>query len=148
MENTTYDDFLLKRIRDIIVHTVNEDFLSETNTEDLLERIKDLAGNMHDVGIAPYFHRITENPREAAFAEQWQKDNFPRAGVNYGHGALQDMFITEGEPFRTRTIVEEITNRDRRIVATVIQWLGTNCGMAFLSASLEKCGYKIVEVEN
>ncbi len=39
----------------------------------------------------------------------------------------------------------KITLRERFIAATVIQWLGTNCGMAFLKEALDKCGLKIVQ---
>lgn len=37
----------------------------------------------------------------------------------------------------------EVTQRDAEIVATVIQWLGSNCGMSFLQAALQKCGLRI-----
>lgn len=33
------------------------------------------------------------------------------------------------------------------MAATVVQWLGSNIGMSFLEESLERCGYKIVEVK-
>lgn len=28
-----------------------------------------------------------------------------------------------------------LTNRERKLVATIIQWLGTNCGRAFLDSA-------------
>lgn len=36
-----------------------------------------------------------------------------------------------------------ITPRDRKIVATIIQWLGTNVGMGFLHEALRRCGLYI-----
>lgn len=43
-----------------------------------------------------------------------------------------------------RKVIQEINNRDRMIVATVIQWLGSNCGMCFLGEALERFGARIV----
>ena len=39
----------------------------------------------------------------------------------------------------------KITDRDRLVSATVVQWLGTNCGLCFLRETLEEAGYKIVK---
>ncbi|WP_164740353.1 hypothetical protein, partial [Xanthomonas euvesicatoria] len=71
----------------------------------------------------------------------------PVSGVNYGHGILQDLFIEGGHNMFGRKVIEEISNRDRMIVATVIQWLGSNCGMCFLGEALRRFGAKIVETK-
>ena len=39
----------------------------------------------------------------------------------------------------------DINERDRMIVATVIQWLGSNVGFSFLHETLKDFGYIIVE---
>ena len=36
-----------------------------------------------------------------------------------------------------------INNRDAMIAATVVQWLGTNCGRAFLDQALRQVGMRI-----
>jgi len=91
------------------------------------------------------------NPREIAFAEEWERQNVDRRGVDYGFGILQDLFIQSpsgGLNIRwDRKCRARITKRDRFIVATVIQWLGSNVGMSFLHAALAKCGYRIVKIK-
>jgi hypothetical protein len=88
--------------------------------------------------------RIEHCEREKAFHDQWLKENIPHSWINNGHGILQDLFIERDGFLESRRIVEHITNRDRYIVATIIQWLGTNCGMCFLGEALERFGARIV----
>ena len=77
--------------------------------------------------------------REAAFAKQWAKQCEPVSAVNDGNGTLQGLMNEKDNPH----YVYEITQRDATIVATVIQWLGTNCGMEFLGRALRDCGYEL-----
>lgn len=90
--------------------------------------------------------RTVYNEREKAFAEVWADECKQRLGINHGHGILQDLFM-DREKFHTHCYLE-ITPEHRFITATAIQWLGSNCGMAFLGKALEKCGYKIVKVDD
>jgi hypothetical protein len=39
-----------------------------------------------------------------------------------------------------------VTQRDARVAATVIQWLGTNCGFNFLLETLRQTGYEVRDV--
>lgn len=102
----------------------------------------------HNVGI--FSERMKHNPREAAFAEQWERENVRCVGINYGFGVLQDIFIdVVGTGIMARQFLRlKITKRDRFIVATVIQWLGSNCGMGFLHAAFRRCGYKIINTDD
>jgi hypothetical protein len=82
---------------------------------------------------------------ENSFSRNWKLEQ-NRTNINYGHGILQDLFILpskkmymNGEP------LTKITDRDRLVSATVVQWLGTNCGLCFLRETLEEAGYKIVK---
>ncbi len=87
------------------------------------------------------------NPREVAFAEQWQKEN--KVYTDLDLPILQELFIKGNRHesiFAKVEIIEKIDQRDARIVATVMQWLGSNCGMSYLHESLAKCGYKIVKI--
>lgn len=71
--------------------------------------------------------RLAHDPAslENAFAAEWSKENTPVHGTNLGGGILQDLVCRSlPSPF--------LSNRERQIAATAIQWLGTNCGRAFL----------------
>ena len=65
----------------------------------------------------------SDNPREQAFARHWTEEN--------------------DRPLRPTALVDillpEATDRDRAVAATIIQWLGTNVGMAFLEDVIRKC---------
>ena len=66
-------------------------------------------------------------------------------------GVLQKLFmITSGRPFSIFDCTGwklKITNRDKYVVATVIQWLGTNVGWCFLEECLKECGYTLHRTE-
>lgn len=114
-----------------------------TDLEDVLYSADKVMCYKANVGINT--KRLQHNPREQAFHDQWLQENAPVAGVNCGHGILQDLFIETGDLMGfNRKVVEEINNRDRQIVATVIQWLGSNCGMAFLNEALSRFDASIV----
>ena len=98
-----------------------------------------------------FSERQEHNPREKAFAEEWEHENErdDKFAVDHGFGTLQNLF-TEGHKYDIRNPLKwviEITEHDRFVVATVIQWLGSNVGMSFLHSVLKKCGYKIVKIE-
>ena len=76
--------------------------------------------------------RIKDGPIEKAFHEVWLKWNNPTPGLNHGNGILQDLFIESGVNIWERKVIAQISPRERWIVATIIQWLGTNVGMSFL----------------
>lgn len=84
--------------------------------------------------------------RELVFYRMWRDENKKKPGINYGQGVLQDLFY---KPERTFSMfhnapIHIISPVERFVVATVIQWLGTNCGWSFLMRVVDKCGYKIV----
>lgn len=84
---------------------------------------------------------------ERAFADCWEEENVPKSYLNQGRGTLQNLFFrsTGTGIFRRNILVTEINNRDAMIAATVVQWLGTNCGFCFLRRVLEKCGHRICD---
>lgn len=100
--------------------------------------ITELGAN--DVGFKN--ERIHHNEREKAFSYEWMRENKHRPGINFGYGTLQDLFITRER--MSNTFHFEIKSEHRYVVATVIQWLGTNCGMAFIEKVLDKFGKVIV----
>lgn len=94
---------------------------------------------------------------EARFQETWDAYNREKPAVDFGNGMAQDLFIVPKQsadcfdgPNQDRSIlgnnvlVYELTEREHRIIATIIQWLGTNVGFSFLRLCLERCGYEIV----
>ena len=75
--------------------------------------------------------RQEHNPMEKAFADQWKAENEL-------HDILQGLF-RDGYDH-----VLSINARDAFVVATVIQWLGTNVGRGFLWSALQRVGYVVV----
>lgn len=94
-----------------------------------------------------YVDKWSDRPNlEKVFADAWEDANEPRVWLNYGYGILQDLFIEVRGRFGDRFATHVINKRERMIVATVIQWLGSNCGFCWLSETLEKAGYRIERV--
>lgn len=89
--------------------------------------------------------------REKSFYNHWKKENRKLSYINFGQGVLQDLFavVDDRRLFwrNLRGFKVIINRRDRYIVATVMQWLGTNCGWCFLQETLKSCGYRIVKIE-
>ncbi len=85
-----------------------------------------------------------ENPREVAFAEQWKREH-ERDDV------LGWITCLEPDPnpagFNGMKQVRELSEGERKVAATVIQWLGSNVGMSFMREALEECGYRIEQVK-
>ena len=78
-----------------------------------------------------YRNRLKWNPYENIWLKCWQIENNPPSFLNYGIGPLEH---TLGRP---------ATLNEKRAVASVMQWLGTNCGHAFVAQVLEASGYKL-----
>jgi len=87
------------------------------------------------------YRRTKHNPREKAFADAWEEENRPITGVNHGHGILQDLFF-DGHGVGAAVHLW-VTPREAMIVAEIVQWFGSNCGMNFLDKALGHCGYEI-----
>lgn len=71
-----------------------------------------------------------ENPREVAFAAQWQDEQ---------------RRTSRGRQLLDYLLLDTTTDRDRIVAATIIQWLGSGVGFGFLEQALRRCGYKIVD---
>lgn len=95
------------------------------------------------------FRRRATNVREEMFGRLWEHENKKRRGISYGHGILQDlMFSRIGmKDFDWPECRQIIRNREAAIVATVVQWLGTNVGWCFLERALAMCGKRIVDID-
>lgn len=77
---------------------------------------------MKNKGI--HYYRLETEPLEKLFAQTWEEAN-----INYGNndadGLMKYLFSTDNKPQYT-------SDNTRQICATVIQWLGSPVGQAFL----------------
>lgn len=102
-------------------------------------------------------HRIApEEPDELAlfersFSEEWESINRALPGAGHGLGHLQDIILMRCRnrehpappELRTDLFAEYVTQRERLIVADVIQWLGSGVGRAFLNQVNRRTGGKL-----
>lgn len=77
-----------------------------------------MSGTLKYKGL--HIHRYKDNPEEFAFAKEWDKQN--RYGRNLAYLLCGEQ---QGNP-------PEPSERDHIVGATVIQWLGSPVGQAFL----------------
>jgi len=81
-------------------------------------------------GKAPY--RYTDNPMEQRFALAWQEEN---DRPNGGAGVLEYMM---GDGSRA----VDVSDRDRLVANSIIQWLGSPVGQLFLARVLLSPGMR------
>lgn len=86
---------------------------------------------MQNKGLRQY--RFKDNPLEKRFAEVWEKKNLDVWGTHIACGTLDYMLAKN--PNRPNG---EVTDRDREVAATVIQWLGSPVGQCFIREVLEQ----------
>ncbi len=91
--------------------------------------------------------KFDPNDKENAFSQHWKEENRKNRGMNYGRGILQDLFFEKSDSMHTPKCFLKITNRDRLVTATVIQWLGTNVGFCWLREALKKAGYEVKKIK-
>ena len=98
---------------------------------------------------------------EAIFQREWDKENTDVNFINTGLGIAQTLFCVSEESAKEfdgpnrddipymdfglhkGVCVYKLSMREQRIIATIIQWLGTNCGFSFLRKCIEECGYEL-----
>ena len=77
-------------------------------------------------------------------SELWIAENKPQQGLNFGNGTLQGLFCRRDPVlFEVKHIVSD---KERMVAATVVQWLGTNMGRHFLTEAFRKAGW-IIKME-
>lgn len=72
---------------------------------------------------------------EKALADEWARENETR----YNYGILQ-LLMLQAAPKEGPEFDPWLTERERKIVAMVVQWLGTNCGRSFLYEASRRAG--------
>lgn len=83
--------------------------------------------------------------KEAAFAAQWAKEHDRYNDPSQGLLCRPPKAGDRRSLYRSGPVAWVLTYRDRIILATVIQWLGSNIGMHFLRDALGACGFEIIE---
>ena len=91
-----------------------------------------MKNNLCPDGLRPA--RKKGNFREKVFAEAW-KEEHSRA---WDQTDFLGLLLSKTQ--KEKDGITNITQRERVIVATVIQWLGSNVGMGFLHQCMNKIG--------
>ena len=73
--------------------------------------------------------RLNRMP-EAVYLEKWKKHNKRQPGLNYGYTYLELILCPSDIPGFTPP---PVSDRDAEVAACIIQWLGTCCGLSFMS---------------
>ena len=89
---------------------------------------------MKNKGLRQY--RFEDNPMEREFAEEWERINVSQADGTLDGRQTLDYLLADD----CNRPAGEVTDRDRVVAATVIQWLGSPVGMEFLRRLLEYDG--------
>lgn len=94
------------------------------------------------VSLSPERLKHPAGVAERIFTDLWGKENDRKLGINGGMALLEILLDKEKTlPGSLRLRVpSDITQRDAEVAASVIQWLGTNCGQAFLFTVEKKIG--------
>lgn len=74
-------------------------------------------------------HRFKDNPLELKFAEAWEKQN---TGKSPNYNGWLDYMLAEDN----NRPCGEVTDRDREVAATIIQWLGSPVGESWVRETL------------
>lgn len=77
------------------------------------------------------------NALEKAFAETWKEWNKPN---RFDGGIAQMLMWSTYQHERPKDFDPELSPRERKILATFIQWLGTNVGGGFLCEVSQRAG--------
>lgn len=87
---------------------------------------------LHAIDVGEVVHegihavRLEQNPAERIFASRWKDRQERQYGFNGGHSLLECMLAQPGKK------VGRVTRDQARVAATVVQWLGSPLGRAFV----------------
>lgn len=87
-----------------------------------------------------------DNPREVGFFEEWKQQHVYSDLLSLLMLApVPEGDKPDGHYYGTvnayKNPIKSLSIRERMIVATVIQWLGSNVGMGFIQMALQRAGY-------
>lgn len=106
-----------------------------------------------NIGLNSERTKLDSNHIEDVLSKHWANVNKNEGGISFGYGVLQNLFMNRDHNFIKNEFsvlapdycIMKMTNRDRFVVATAIQWLGTNVGFNWLRESLKDAGYDIIK---
>lgn len=79
-------------------------------------------------------HRLSSNPLEKKYAEAWEEINTDRIDGRLNGRSTLDYLLSGKSNIQNG----EVTDRDRQVAATVIQWLGSPVGQEFINKVLDR----------
>ena len=85
--------------------------------------------DIHGAQAGLHRHRLSREPMEKAFSEAWERENFPDKRRKLLDDLLGDGTCDGHQPFASA--------RDWEVASTVIQWLGSPVGQAFVRGVME-----------
>lgn len=103
--------------------TVQNPQCRDRHAEAALDEIRRLLEPPH-ISLQP---KRRTNDAERIYADRWVKENERRAAINSGFTALEHILLPDGQ-----RVPDRVSQRDAVVAASVIQWLGTNCGHCFV----------------
>jgi hypothetical protein len=74
-----------------------------------------------------HMHRLEHGVDERVYLEEWRRQNARQPGINRGFTYIEHILCPQGQ-----RCPDSVSQRDAFVAASVIQWLGTNCGSAFI----------------
>ena len=83
--------------------------------------------------ISTYPERRQHGVAEEVYASEWARQNAIEPWLNHGQCLLELILSRPGKTWG------DLTQRDAQVAASVVQWLGTNCGLGFI----KECERKI-----
>jgi hypothetical protein len=92
-------------------------------------------------------NRLT-NPAERVYFDRWKRENERHSAVNGSHTALELILCPpekQATDFTGRCDAPRPSQRDAEVATAIIQWLGTNCGHAFVLECEKQIGEERAE---
>ena len=113
--------------------------IEKAQLEDRLELCKKLMEELDELqpmeGFKTYRHE--QNPKEKEF-----HDKFIEWYVGPGSGCFDLLVFPPADNDQTRA-VDELSDRERRIVITMVQWMGTPLGQSLM----RECGFEPIKTK-
>lgn len=76
---------------------------------------------------------------ERVFARRWEAENNPPRWLNRGQGTAEILMCVDADGRTYRDLSQD----EATAMATLAQWLGTNCGFSWLTETLREAGYDV-----
>lgn len=105
-------------------------FIDDDGNYEIVEPLKGFHSHRVDI-------KDSTGNLEKSLIDHLNEEDVPKHWLNQGQGLLQNLFFGPHQEYH------KLTKDEKMVAATIIQWLGTNCGRWFLRDAFEKAGWKI-----